>query len=475
VLEDLGQSAVLDHALALRCWPEDLPEGLELVDAGELSAHSDRVISMGGDGSMLGTVRQMVVDRPLIGLHMGRLGFLTALDPGSLEEGLTRVVQGQVIEQSRMMLQVEIGSELVERPDAPRACAPGRPERHRDPQRPARSHPAPAHTHRPGQHLRTGRGRADPLHAHGFQRLQPVRGGPIMDPCMQAILLTPSMAHSISHRAMVIHADSVVESWIGTPSSPLMVTVDGQESFRLRRSEQVRVRRSPRQCRLISLDERGFPQDPAQQTEVEPGRERARMSLLGRFSRALSRTRENLGGRLRQLLGTGRVLDKALLEELEEILLAADLGVDTTDSVIERLRQAARKDADTPLVQLIEAGSSRRCCRRPHPAPAPGRGTARDPGCGGQRRGQDHHHRQTGPSYHQQGRKVLIAAADTFRAAAIEQLQTWAKRARAQFVRSVPGADPASVAFDGLTAARARGCDLCCWWTRRAACRTNAT
>lgn len=184
------------------------------------------------------------------------------------------------------------------------------------------------------------------------------------------------------------------------------------------------------------------------------------MSLLGRFSRALSRTRENLGDRLRELLGTGRTIDRALLEELEEILLAADLGVGTTESVIQRLRQAARGDADTPLVDLIEqqilaemrAGAATLAL-----PPDEGLRVILVVGVNGAGKTTTigklaHHHRL-------QGRKVLIAAADTFRAAAIEQLETWATRAQAQFVGSVPGADPASVAFDALNAARARGCD----------------
>jgi fused signal recognition particle receptor len=62
--------------------------------------------------------------------------------------------------------------------------------------------------------------------------------------------------------------------------------------------------------------------------------------------------------------------------------------------------------------------------------------------------------------YTAEGKKVLIAAADTFRAAAIEQLETWAKRSNAEFVRHNPGADPSAVVFDGLKAAKARGCDI---------------
>ncbi|MCA9783398.1 MAG: signal recognition particle-docking protein FtsY [Candidatus Cloacimonetes bacterium] len=184
------------------------------------------------------------------------------------------------------------------------------------------------------------------------------------------------------------------------------------------------------------------------------------MSLLGKFSRALSRTRENLGGRIRQLVGLGRVIDRAMLEELEEILLAADLGVDTTEAVIQRLREVARNDADTPLVQLIEAQilAEMNAGARTLALPADeGLRVVLVVGVNGA--GKTTTIGKLAHRWGQEGRKVLIAAADTFRAAAIEQLETWARRSGAQFVSSVPGADPASVAFDGLSAARARGCD----------------
>ncbi|MCB1046383.1 MAG: NAD(+)/NADH kinase [Calditrichaeota bacterium] len=257
-LERLGQQAVLDHALAVRCWPEDLPEDLELVDARELSAHCDLVISMGGDGSMLGAVRQMVVDRPVLGLHMGRLGYLTALAPEELESGLKRVIAGRAIEQPRMMLQMEIGPNLAD-------ASAGKVRVRRD-----ALNDIVIHSARPARILRL-RTRIDHVNVFGLEGDGLIHstptgssayslsgGGPIMDPSMQAIILTPSMAHSISHRPMVIGAESVIESWIGTPSSPLIVTVDGQETFRLKRSEHVRVRRSSRICRLITLDEQGF-------------------------------------------------------------------------------------------------------------------------------------------------------------------------------------------------------------------------
>ena len=184
------------------------------------------------------------------------------------------------------------------------------------------------------------------------------------------------------------------------------------------------------------------------------------MSLLGKFSRALSRTRENLGGRIRQLVGLGRVIDRAMLEELEEILLAADLGVDTTEAVLQRLREVARNDADTPLVQLIEAQILAEMNAGASTLALPadeGLRVVLVVGVNGA--GKTTTIGKLAHRWGQEGRKVLIAAADTFRAAAIEQLETWARRSGAQFVSSVPGADPASVAFDGLSAARARGCD----------------
>jgi fused signal recognition particle receptor len=187
------------------------------------------------------------------------------------------------------------------------------------------------------------------------------------------------------------------------------------------------------------------------------------MNLLKRLSQAMGRTREELGGRLRELLGTGRRVDAAMLEELEEILLAADLGLGTTDRVVEGLRGRIRGDAHTPLEQLIEE-EILALLRRDTPAPAPRRPQAGEPevilvvGVNGS--GKTTTAAKLAGRARAQGRKVLLVAADTFRAAAAEQLEVWAARAQVDIVRAAAGADPAAVAFDGLSAACARGHDL---------------
>jgi len=185
------------------------------------------------------------------------------------------------------------------------------------------------------------------------------------------------------------------------------------------------------------------------------------MNLLKKLSQAMGRTREELGGRLRELLGTGRRVDAAMLEELEEILLSADLGLDTTDRVVEGLRGRIRNDAHTPLDQLIEE-EILALLRREVPAPRP-----TEPGrpevvlvVGVNGSGKTTTVAKLAGRARAQGRKVLLVAADTFRAAAAEQLEVWAKRAQVDIVRAAQGADPAAVAFDGLSAACARGHDL---------------
>ena len=189
------------------------------------------------------------------------------------------------------------------------------------------------------------------------------------------------------------------------------------------------------------------------------------MNLLRRLSQAMTRTREDLGGRLRELLGTGRRVDETLLAELEEILLSADLGLNTTDRVVEALRGRIRHDAGTPLDRLIE--DELLALLRVDPAVAravdatgcaPGPRVILVVGVNGS--GKTTTVAKLAAREKGLGRRVLLVAADTFRAAAVEQLEVWAGRAGVDLVKASPGADPAAVAFDGLGAALARGHDL---------------
>lgn len=184
------------------------------------------------------------------------------------------------------------------------------------------------------------------------------------------------------------------------------------------------------------------------------------MSLWSRFRQGLTRTRERLGEQLGDVLGTRGEVDPASRARLEEALLAADAGPETADTLIERatarmLREPAldlRGALERTVVELLD---------RPGAALEPG---AERPwvvllvGVNGS--GKTTLAGKLAARFAREGRSTLLVAADTFRAAAPEQLRVWAERAGVEIVSAPEGADPASVVHDGLAAARARKADV---------------
>lgn len=165
--------------------------------------------------------------------------------------------------------------------------------------------------------------------------------------------------------------------------------------------------------------------------------------------------------RVDRILGRG-VIDDELYEELEEALLAADTHVATTAAILEELRKAVRSEKitkpDAMRERLKQAISSRF-----EQAPTslnfgPGKPTVvLFVGVNGV--GKTTSIGKLAARLRRHGKSVLVAAGDTFRAAAIDQLEIWAERAGVEIVRSQPGADPSSVIFDAVQAARSRGLD----------------
>ena len=163
-----------------------------------------------------------------------------------------------------------------------------------------------------------------------------------------------------------------------------------------------------------------------------------------------------------EMLGfASRPLDDATVEELETRLLTADVGVDATEWLIDNMRAAAKRNPDTPAVELlrqtalgllrtVEAPLTIAAGRKPFVILAVGvNGTGKTTTVG-----------KLAHRLKAQGLSVLLAAADTFRAAAVEQLQAWGERAGVPVVAQDPGADPAAVVHDALVAARARNIDV---------------
>jgi fused signal recognition particle receptor len=178
---------------------------------------------------------------------------------------------------------------------------------------------------------------------------------------------------------------------------------------------------------------------------------------------SLSRTKDQLLGRISQVVGR-RKLDDDLIDEIEEILIEADVGVKATSRLIENLRRRAHdagviegEDVMVALKQdiatILNRGSQDLFPPEAHKpivwliTGVNGVGKTTTIG-------------KLATRFASEGRKVLIAACDTFRAAAIDQIAIWAERSGVDIIRSKEGADPAAVAFDAAGAARARGIDV---------------
>ena len=192
-----------------------------------------------------------------------------------------------------------------------------------------------------------------------------------------------------------------------------------------------------------------------------------RPGLFGRLRTALRRTRENLGGGLAGLFSRGRKIDAALIDEVEEILLGADVGADLTDRMVadlhERLKRRRLADGAAVLEALREHMTEAlepvaRRCEVPPPAALERPFVVLVVGVNGV--GKTTTIGKLAHRFREGGYSVMLAAGDTFRAAAIDQLEVWGERNGVPVVSQQPGADPAAVVFDALQSATARSADV---------------
>ena len=196
------------------------------------------------------------------------------------------------------------------------------------------------------------------------------------------------------------------------------------------------------------------------QVETENAKEN---SFLSRMKQAVTRTRESLSTRLEGVLAIGRTVDESTLEDLESALLTSDLGLPTTTAILENLRERAKR-------QDIQGGEELRNLLKqqirnilegpqqtvPDPATPPKviflvgvNGTGKTTTSG-----------KLAQWNRARGKTVLLCAADTFRAAAIEQLEVWASRSGVDMIKTKQGGDPAAVLYDAVAAAKARQTDV---------------
>jgi fused signal recognition particle receptor len=186
---------------------------------------------------------------------------------------------------------------------------------------------------------------------------------------------------------------------------------------------------------------------------------KAERGFFDRMRQAVSRTRESFSAKISDLAALTRTVDESAFDQLETALLSSDIGVPTTTAILDALRDRARH-------QAIEGGAELRALLREqliavlnaprHEVPPPAvppkvtflvgvNGTGKTTSSG-----------KLAAWSRAQGRTVLLCAADTFRAAAIEQLEVWASRSGVEMIKTRPGGDPAAVLFDALTASKSR-------------------
>lgn len=185
------------------------------------------------------------------------------------------------------------------------------------------------------------------------------------------------------------------------------------------------------------------------------------MGFFDKLKEGLMKTKNAVFGQVNEVIKNFRKVDESLLEELEEIMICADMGTNTTEKVIEELRDRIKteniKNADNVktalcdiLVKQIGEGEELNLSTTPSVILVIGvNGVGKTTSIG-----------KIANNLRKEGKKVIVAAADTFRAAAIDQLAVWCDRAGVELIRQNEGADPASVVYDAIAAANKQRADV---------------
>lgn len=186
------------------------------------------------------------------------------------------------------------------------------------------------------------------------------------------------------------------------------------------------------------------------------------MGLFDKLKSGLGKTRGGFGGKIAAVL-TGNKIDEDMFDELEEALIEADMGIATAMDIIETLRQRVKQEKIKEPKALEEALSQEICniLKKGQGDFRPEKGVLQVilvTGVNGV--GKTTSIGKMASRFKNEGYKVLLCAADTFRAAAAEQLDLWAQRAGVDIVRHNDGADPGAVVFDGIQAAKSRQADI---------------
>ena len=185
------------------------------------------------------------------------------------------------------------------------------------------------------------------------------------------------------------------------------------------------------------------------------------MGLFSKIRDGLKKTRTAVVGQIDSMLGSFTKIDDELYEELEELLVMGDVGVRTAEKIVDELKVRVKKEGITDpshihilleaiIIEMLSGGEELDISTQPSIILVIGvNGVGKTTTIG-----------KLAKQLTLEGKKVILAAADTFRAAAIDQLDVWARRSGCEIVKQGEGSDPAAVIFDAIAAAKARGADV---------------
>ena len=185
------------------------------------------------------------------------------------------------------------------------------------------------------------------------------------------------------------------------------------------------------------------------------------MGIFSRIKEGLKKTRDAIFGRIDMMLKSFTKIDDELFEELEELLVMGDVGISTSEKICDELKKKVKQQGITDpkeinrlladvITEMLRGGQELHISTKPSVILVIGvNGVGKTTTIG-----------KMASRYVKEGKKVTLAAADTFRAAAIDQLAIWAERAGADLIKQNEGSDPAAVVFDAISSAKARGSDI---------------
>ncbi|ENT2951026.1 signal recognition particle-docking protein FtsY [Klebsiella aerogenes] len=275
----------------------------------------------------------------------------------------------------------------------------------------------------------------------------------VAEPLVEEVIAEPVIAEAVAEQTpeeVIVAEPEVIEEEV-LPEEPEAELSDEELEAQALAAEG--VEEAPEE-----LAEEAETQEAAQQEQEKPTKE----GFFARLKRSLVKTKQNLGSGFISLF-RGKKIDDDLFEELEEQLLIADVGVETTRKIITNLTEGASRkqlrDAEA-LYGLLKEEMSEILTKVEEPLNVEGKTPFVILMVGVNGVGKTTTIGKLARQFEQQGKSVMLAAGDTFRAAAVEQLQVWGQRNEIPVIAQHTGADSASVIFDAIQAAKARNIDV---------------